>query len=288
MTAEGTFYGAGRTELYYRIIKPKGTPKAAVILVHGFGDHSGGLHHLSAGLSEKKYTVYALDLRGHGKSAGKRGYVQNWNEFKEDLQKFEKLIAQQQPKLPIFLVGHSMGALISLDYVMDHGEGLSGVVAISPAISYQASLLERIGLKILNVLKPDLPLIKKGNFRLKEKDPYLQESRNPEGLRHNTITPALGRELLLAITRVERQAQDLKLPFLLQYGLDDKITPPEKLVTFFRQACSREKQVREYPGVRHRPFDEAGKEMVLEDLKAWLDQLIEKKYQGMYKSAGRL
>ncbi|WP_053363296.1 alpha/beta hydrolase [Bacillus sp. FJAT-27251] len=288
MTAEGTFYGAGRTEVYYRIIKQKGTPKAAVILVHGFGDHSGGLHQLSAGLSEKKYTVYALDLRGHGKSAGKRGYVQNWDEFKEDLQKFEKLIGQQQPKLPVFLVGHSMGALISLDYAMDHGEGLSGVAAISPAISYQASLLERIGLMILNVLKPDLPLIKKGNFKLKEKDSELQEMVNPEGLRHNTITPALGRGLLQAISRVERQAQELKLPFLLQYGLDDRITPPEKLRRFFGQAGSFEKQVREYRGVRHRPFDEAGKAMVLDDLTAWLDQQMEKNYQGMYKSAGRL
>jgi alpha-beta hydrolase superfamily lysophospholipase len=288
MTTEGTFQGAGRAKLYYRSIKPKGTPKAAVILVHGFGDHSGGLQNLSTRLLDNKYIVYALDLRGHGKSAGKRGYVQSWGEFKEDLQEFEKLVAYQQPKLPVFLVGHSMGGLISLDYAIEHGERLSGVAAISPAISYQAAAFERFGLMIMNRLKPDFPFIKKGNFKLNQKDPDLQAKQNPEGLRHNTITPALGRCLLQAISRVEKQSSALKLPFLLQYGLDDKITPPEKLRAFFRQAASTEKQVSEYPGARHRPFDEAGKEKFLDDLTAWLDHQVEMNYQGMHRTAVRL
>jgi alpha-beta hydrolase superfamily lysophospholipase len=274
--------------LYYRTIKPKGTPKAAVILVHGFGDHSGGLQNLSTSLLDNKYIVYALDLRGHGRSAGKRGYVQSWEEFKEDLKEFDKLVAHQHPKLPLFLVGHSLGGLISLDYAMGHSEGLSGVAAISPAISYQAAAVERVGLIIMDRLKPDFPFIKKGNFNLNQKDPVLQAKHNPEGLRHNTITPALGRGLLQAISRVEKKASELKLPFLLQYGLDDKITPPEKLRAFFRQAASTEKQMAEYPGSRHRPFDEAGKEKVLGDLIAWLDHQAEMTYQGMYRTAGRL
>lgn len=285
MTTEGTFYGVGGAELFYRVIKPKAVPKAAVILVHGFGDHSGGLQNLSTSLAKNNYIVYAFDVRGHGKSSGKRGYIQNWSEFTGDLHEFRELVLQEHPLLPLFIVGHSMGGVITLDYALDYREGISGVIAISPAISYQATPLERFGITVLGKLKPDFRFTKKGNFQVKSKDPSLQAKHNPDGLRHNTITPALGRGLLKAVTRVVNSAQAIEVPLLLQYGLDDKITPPKKLRDFFNEVASADKQFVEYPFVKHRPFDEAGREVFFRDLVYWLDQQVRKQRDGSLASA---
>ncbi|TCN26299.1 alpha/beta hydrolase [Mesobacillus foraminis] len=287
MTTQGTFHGTDGAELYYRINEPESRPKAAVILIHGFGDHSGGLQNLSKSLVQNRYCVYALDLRGHGKSSGKRGFISSWDEFRGDLQELQRLVALERPTLPLFIVGHSMGGVITLDYALDHQTGISGAAVISPAISYKATPLEKFGITIMGKLKPDFSFTKKGNFHLHVKDPELQAKLNPEGLRHNTVTPGLGRGLLHAIDRVEEEAGNIQLPFLLQYGLDDRITPPEKLREFFSHVGSPDKRVYEYALAKHRPFDENGREVVLEDLTCWLDQQVEKAQRVSIKFAGR-
>jgi alpha-beta hydrolase superfamily lysophospholipase len=287
MTTEGTFKGVGGVELFYRVIKPLTSPKAAVILVHGFGDHSGGLKNLSTSLVKKNYIVYALDLRGHGKSSGKRGFIRDWSEFRGDLHEFRKLVTLKLPNFPIYLIGHSMGGVMALDYAIDFGEGISGLVAIAPGISYKMKPLERLGITLMGKLKPDLGFTKSGNFQLHSKDPTLLAKHNPQGLRHNTATPGLGRGLIKAVTRVVNRAQSIELPLLLQYGLEDKITPPTKLKHFFHTVASKDKQVLEYPKAKHRPFEEVGKETFLNDMINWLDGQVENSQIDMHKSASK-
>ncbi|MCM3670691.1 lysophospholipase [Mesobacillus maritimus] len=288
MKAEGFFHGIDGAELYYRSFFPKGQPKGIVLVLHGFGDHSGGMQNICASLVKKHFLVYALDLRGHGRSSGKRGYIQSWKEFRGDLHEFRRFAVTEQPELPLFIVGHSMGGVIALEYVIDHQEGLDGVVAISPGISYELTRFERIGVYLLGKIKPDFPITKSGNFPLDSKDPTLREKYNPEGLRHNTATPGLGRGLMEAVSRIVEEAEEIKTPFLLQYGLDDKITPPAKLRRFYNQVSSEDKMLVEYNNTKHRPFDEVGKDKMLLDLTGWLDQKVLEKQRIFYKSAGRL
>lgn len=287
-TTEGRYIGFGGAELFYRKIKPRTKSKGAVILIHGFGDHSGGLQNLTTSMVKNKYIVYAVDLRGHGKSSGKRGFIRSWSEFRGDIHELRKLVALEEPKLPLYVIGHSMGGVIALDYTLKFSAGIAGVVAISPGISYEPTAFERFGVMVMGKLKPDLSITKSGNFQLQAKDPALQAKHNPEGLRHNTATPGLGRGLLRASKRVMNNALSIKVPLLLQYGLDDKITPPKKLNQFFEQVGSKDKQVLEYAYSRHRPFDEVGREKFLGDLINWLDQQTNEKHKVQYKSAGRL
>ncbi|MBY0096225.1 alpha/beta hydrolase [Mesobacillus maritimus] len=288
VTTEGKYNGLDGAELFYRRIQPKTKAKAVIMLIHGFGDHSGGLQNITSSLAKNHYIVYAVDLRGHGKSSGKRGFIRSWNEFRGDIHELRKLVTLKEPNLPLYVIGHSMGGVISLDYSLKHSEGIAGVVAISPGISYEPTAFERLGVLVMGKLKPDLKIIKSGNFQLQAKDPALQAKYNPEGLRHNTATPGLGRGLLQASKHVVNNALSINVPLLLQYGVDDKITPPKKLNQFFKQVGSKDKQVLEYPNARHRPFDEAGREKFLGDLISWLDQQIDNKNKVLYKSAGRL
>jgi alpha-beta hydrolase superfamily lysophospholipase len=269
----GTFTGVGGVELFFRMMKPLQAPKAVVIVVHGHGDHSGGMKNMTESLVENKYMVYAFDLRGHGKSEGKRGYIKSWDEFRGDLHEFRKLVSKKHPDLPLYIAGHSIGGLITLDYSLVFNEGLAGIIAISPAISYEATRLERLGITVMGRLMPDYSIDKK-QLNKKKSDRYAKFYA--DGLRHNTITPGLGRCLIQTISRVLDQAQSIQLPFLLQFGLDDKITPPGKLGQFFNEVASSEKQLYEYPCMKHRPFDEEGREMFLEDLVSWLDRQVER------------
>jgi alpha-beta hydrolase superfamily lysophospholipase len=272
MIKEGTFNGVDGTELFHQIITPLSAPKAAVILVHGHGDHSGGMKNLSTSLVKKDYLVYAFDLRGHGKSKGNRGYIRSWNDFNGDLHEFRKLVSIEQPALPLYIVGHSIGALITLEYALEHSEGMAGIVAISPALSYEVNPIERLGISLMGKLKPDYSINLSGRFQKLAKNPAKHAKFYSDRLRHNIITPGLGRGLMEARARVEKQAYSLMLPMLLQYGLEDKITPPGKLKDFFIQVGSKNKQLLEYASARHRPFDGFGKDKFLRDLTAWLDQ----------------
>ena len=287
MITEGTFNGVDGTELFFRVIEPLTAPKAAVIVIHGHGDHSGGMHNLIAGLVNHEYSVYAFDLRGHGKSAGKRGFIQSWDEFSGDLHEFRKLVSFDQPNLPLYIVGHSIGGLITLEYALEHSTGISGIVAISPAISYEVTSVEQLGISLMNRLKPDYSIKKSGRIRLLKKKSAIRAKYESDSLRHNIVTPGLGHSLIQAISRVINKAPSITLPFLLQFGLDDKITPPTKLRYFFNLVASKDKQLVEYSLSRHRPFDEVGRETFLGDLVGWLDQQNDKQQKEITRSSDR-
>ncbi|MFM9159301.1 MAG: alpha/beta hydrolase, partial [Dolichospermum sp.] len=106
---EGKFSGVGGLDLYYQSWHPGGEVRGILAIVHGLGGHSGLYKTIVEHLLPREYAVYALDLRGHGRSSGQRGYINTWTEFRDDLQAFLKLIQQQQPGYPIFLLGHSLG-----------------------------------------------------------------------------------------------------------------------------------------------------------------------------------
>jgi alpha-beta hydrolase superfamily lysophospholipase len=284
MKAEGIFTGVGGAELFYRVFEPLKAPKAAVILVHGHGDHSGGLENLSASLVLGGYIVYAFDLRGHGKSSGNRGYIQSWDEFRGDLHEFQKLVSKKQPRFPLYIVGHSLGGVITLDYALHYSSDISGIVAIAPAISYEVSPIERLGISLIGKLKPDFSINKSTHFRIMKKNSAVAANYYSDRLRHNIITPGLGRGLIQAVSRILNQAYALNLPFLLQYGLNDKVTPPTKLGDFFNQVSSKDKQLLEYEGAKHRPFDGQGNETFLKDMVNWLDQQIEKNRKSASKA----
>ncbi|MEH7333848.1 lysophospholipase [Neobacillus drentensis] len=275
---EGTFTGHNGVELYYWVLKPKSIPKAAMILVHGHGDHSGGLENLSTRLVENDYIVYAYDQRGHGKSSGKRGFIRTWEEYRADLDNFRRMVVSEFPTLPLFILGHSLGGVVTLDYVIDHGTDLAGVIAIAPAISYEATRSEKLLISLMGKLKPDFSIGKPGDINRLTRDPDMIDKLNSDGLRHDTVTPGLGRGLMLTVERLTKEASYIKLPFLLQFGLEDEITPPDKLKQFFGSVASQNKQKLEYPAMRHRPFDDVGREQFLEDLIAWLERQISEEH----------
>ena len=120
---------------------PHARPKAAVVIVHGIGEHSGRYAHVAAHLLLHDYAVYAFDLRGHGRSEGHpRVYVASFDEYVSDLDCFLADVRKEH-RGPLFLLGHSMGGGIAALYVIERGtDGLAGLVLSSAALQIPADL----------------------------------------------------------------------------------------------------------------------------------------------------
>jgi alpha-beta hydrolase superfamily lysophospholipase len=140
---ESTFQGAGGSLLYCQAWRPNGPATAVIVGVHGLGDHSGGLRNIIGHVLPRGYAWYGLDLRGHGRSPGPRGHVGSWSDFLDDLHAFLLWVRGRAAGVPVFLLGHSLGGLICLDYAMQHPEGLDGVIAISRPFALPGSLRQR-------------------------------------------------------------------------------------------------------------------------------------------------
>lgn len=272
-TGEGTFQGAKGAELFYRTCLPDSDPKAAVIALHGLGDHSGGMANLTRWLAEHGFAVYAFDLRGHGRNPGTRGFIRKWEEYTDDLNAFRRKVEREQSNVPLYIAGHSLGGVISIDYALRQSAGLAGLVAIAPALSYEMKPAEKLLVAVLGVVKPDFTVTSKADYTGLTKDPEIRLRLAADELRHNSVTPGLGRGLMKAIKRIEGGAHALRLPFLLQYGLADPVTPPGKLRRFFDAIPSGGKERIEYPDMLHRPYDDLERETFLADLTGWLDRM---------------
>ncbi|HEX2299048.1 MAG TPA: alpha/beta fold hydrolase, partial [Pseudonocardiaceae bacterium] len=118
----GTSHLEGRRELasaqsaYWQAWLPDGEVRGVVVLVHGFGEHSARYGHVGTRLAEAGFAVYASDHRGHGRTEGRRANIQRMALIVDDLGGFVWFAADRHPGLPVFMIGHSLGGLIALQY----------------------------------------------------------------------------------------------------------------------------------------------------------------------------
>jgi alpha-beta hydrolase superfamily lysophospholipase len=269
--SEGTFSGFGGLELYYQGWRPEDTPKAAVVVVPGFGEHSGRYGNVVNWLVPRGYAVYAIDPRGNGRSPGPRGFVNHFADFRRDVQAFVYQVRAAEPDLPTFLLGHSQGALIVLDCVMHDPEGLAGVIASGPVLGkLPVSPFLVLLAKALSRVWPRFTLETGLDVTALSRDPQVVQAYVDDPLVQTKATARLGTELMAAINWIQAHASDLALPCLIVHGSADRLCPPEGSRTFFENVTFADKEHLEYEGYYHEVFNDVGKEQVLADVEAWL------------------
>ena len=143
---EATFTGYGGLQLYAQSWRPEGEVKATLAIVHGFGEHSGRYGNVVDWFVPRGYGVCAFDMRGMGRSPGQRGHINDWEELREDTRAFLRWSRVQVPDAPLFLLGHSQGGLIALEFAQNGAQGLAGVIAsaISMPVSRNRGFKRRI------------------------------------------------------------------------------------------------------------------------------------------------
>jgi alpha-beta hydrolase superfamily lysophospholipase len=270
--AEGKFTGAKSTELFYQRWQPAGAPRAAIAIVHGFGEHSGRYPNVVNHFAPRGYAVYGFDHRGHGRSPGKRGHINAWSEFRDDVRAFLRLVAAQEPHRPLFLLGHSLGGLIALEYVLHYPEGLRGVIASSPLLAQPGVSPALLAIaKILSRVAPGVTINTGLDASLISRDPAVVEAYRKDPLVHGVATPRFGTEMTAAQNWTNAHAADLKLPLLLIVGGEDKLSPPEGGRRFFDAVTFTDKQKLDYAGAYHETHNDIIASQVMADMERWLE-----------------
>ena len=271
---EDYFEATKGRKLFFRSWLPA-EPERAIVFVHGFGEHSGRYEEIAKWFAHRGFAVYAHDQQGHGHSPGKRGHVDRFEEFLDDVECLISTVAEAHPKSARVLVGHSMGGLIvstlacereiDVDLVAVSGPALS----LSPDLSrfklFLAGLLKRVAPR----LAMDAGLDAKGlSSRTEVIQDYLQDP-----LVHGQVTAAMGAGMSDTIQRMEGAAGSLRVPMLLLHGESDPLCLVEGSRAFHAslpQGADPGIEIHTYPGLLHEIFNECDREKVYADLHEWI------------------
>lgn len=171
-------------------------PRAVIVILHSLGDHSGRYQHVVDHLVPFGFSIYAFDLRGHGRSKGQKGHVEKWNDYREDLQVFISHVKQLESVDQVVLLGQGMGALMALDFGIRKKDQLQGVVSMSAFLSMPKVLKESLIEMDLSSLLPHSPLEFNQNFAALTRDSNLLDKITNDPLVHFEGSSALVSEVL--------------------------------------------------------------------------------------------
>jgi len=226
--------------------------KAHLLLVHGYAEHAGRYNGLAAFLNGKNISVTSYDQRGYGKSEGTRAYIDKFERYVSDLLEIRKQIAQ-----PVFLMGHSMGGLVSVQYMINKKDDtIKGLISSSAALELDPSMSPILQMlaPILGFLLPKLPTEKLDKTYL---------TRDPKVLKDYT-------ETLKAMKINRAYFSKVDIPLLALHGGGDELTMPGGTKKLHADASSSDKTLKIYPELYHELVHEPEKEIVMNDIANWI------------------
>lgn len=276
MSEESTYQGFDGTTMLLRIWKPDGEPKAIVLGLHGLGSHSGRLAYLGERFTKEGYTFYAPDMRGFGTFPGRKGHVESWDEYTEDLESLVAYLKLLHQDKKLYLFGHSLGGVFIVHYIVKHPGEADGIIIPAPAVSERlkigaatraiASFLAKLNVKMYFDNGLDHELI--------SRNPEIVKDNREDPLRFDKATPKYAMVGLKASKDAFNAASMVTAPVLLQQSEDDMILDPERNKEFFDNIASADKTWKLYPGLYHEPYHEEGGEEVFADMFNWLEERV--------------
>jgi len=265
---ESHFDGAGGRRLFGRSWLPE-RPRRSLLLVHGYGEHSGRYEHVAAWFAQRGSAVHAYDHQGHGLSAGPRCHVRHFDDFLDDLDVAVDRAWQGGGELPRFVVGHSLGGLIVSTWARERQPKLSGLVVSAPALSSPDVSRSRLAtLRVMRRVLPTLSVQSRLEAEALSRDPTVVASYLSDPLVNLETTLSLAAEVFAAMRRTAPGGAGVTLPTLMLQGAEDRLCDPAASERFARAVADC--RYRCYPGLRHEIFNEPEQEQVFEDVQRWM------------------
>jgi acylglycerol lipase len=272
---ESWFEGVRGLRIFWRAWLPEGRePSAIVLIAHGAAEHSGRYEWVAGELVARGCAVYALDHRGHGRSAGRRALVDRIDNAVTDLHALSRLAHQRHPDAPRFLLGHSMGGAIALRYALRYQDELAGLVLSAPLAVLEAGPVARTAARLLSRIAPRLPVYRIDGTTV-SRDPEVVRAYDGDELNHRGPLPArtIG-ELSATVASLPSRLPELRLPVLVVYGTGDRLVDPAGSVLVGDRVGSEDRTVIPYDGLYHEVLNEPERERVLTDIATWVEARV--------------
>ncbi len=270
------FVGAKGFSIYRQCWAPAES-RGAVVLCHGLGEHSGRYRHVAEALVAEGLTVHAMDHRGHGQSDGKPAMVDRFANAVADIDQVVDIAGAEAAAKPVFLLGHSMGGALALQYTLGHQDKLAGLVLSGPAVALDGAppMIGPIS-KLLSRFTPGLGLFPV-DPSLVSRDPQAISDYASDPLNAHGKVPArtLG-EIVRFAEKLPKRLAGIHLPMFVMHGSEDKLAGVAGSEMIINGVRSRDKSLKVYPGLYHEIFNELPDErrQVIADLCQWIGSRI--------------
>ena len=261
-------------KISFRSWKASGIAKGIVVIVPGFNSHSGYYGWVAEQLVKHGLGVYAIDLRGRGKSDGERFYVQKFADYVSDVEALISLIKSQKPSLPIFLLGHSAGGVVSCLYALEHPTELSGLICESFAYQLPAPGFALAVLQGLSHVAPHAHVLKLKNEDFSRDKAVVKAMDEDPLIAHETQPTQTLAELVRADGRLTKGFPSMSVPLLILHGTNDKAAKPSGSQLFYDTAGSSDKTLKLYDGYFHDLLNDVGKESVMTEIESWITKRL--------------
>lgn len=272
--SEGFFTGYQDYKLYFQSWEHTSS-KNILIITHGQGEHSDCYQRVIEALKELPLSIYAWDLRGHGRSQGLRGYAEHFEDYCRDFECFLRFL-NQNTKIKNknkFLLAHSMGGLIQLKTLLDSPHhGITAQVLSAPllGIAVNVPLYKEVGAAVLQSWLPKLTLNNEIRYSDLTRNPEVIAEYEKDTLRHDRISSGVYLGSQISFRYVKERANRLELPTLMQIPANDPVVSSEENRNFFHSLNTQDKKIIEYPDSKHEIYNDFGNEVVFADLKEFL------------------
>ncbi len=247
--------------------------RGAVLLVHGFGEHTARYPHVARALVRHGFRVVGCDLRGHGQSGGARGQLQRYDAFLGDL---DLVASELGVGRGWFVYAHSLGAQIAINWLASTRPALSGAVLLSPwlRLSHHPPLLKMALARVLSRLAPKFTQpTGLGVAHLSRDLPFLLSL--PGGpLNHRRMSARMYTECAAGARNARRNGPLITLPLLLAHGSDDALTSPAATAELGTRLRHADQSVELIPGARHELHNDIGRIAFLTQVATWLESQI--------------
>ena len=264
----------GGLGIFVRSWRPSGDVRGVVVICHGFNSHSGHYTWAAERLVAKGLAAYALDLHGRGLSDGERFYLEKISDYVHDVHAVVSLAKSRHPGLPVFLLGHSAGGVISCIYTLKHQADLAGLICESFAFQVPAPDFALAVLRGLSHLAPHAHVLRLKNEDF-SRDPAVVHAMNRDPLIADEVQPTRTvAELARADDRLKAEFPLITVPVLIMHGTADKVTRPSGSQQFFDTAGSQDKTLKLYEGHVHDLLNDVDKETVMADITDWIDARV--------------
>jgi alpha-beta hydrolase superfamily lysophospholipase len=265
-----------RPRLHVRSWEPA-RPRADVAILHGLGDHAGRFERVARGLAPRGFAVHALDLPGHGKSEGPRGHIRSWGEYRESVDALTGRLAGGDGARPLLFLGHSMGALVALDWALVHPERVCALVLSAPPFELAMKpLIFKVWLA--RIAEKLVPAMTQGNQippSLLSRDPEVVRAHRADPLIHHWISARLYMEFVQKQRALARASGALPVPTLVIQGGSDPVASAPAAERWARTAAPGTTTFRLYPGLLHEVLNEPEGPAILEEVGAWCERAVD-------------